>query len=248
MKKTVITLALCLLCGINISAQITTDSTDIVISGRPTSLEFYDFPDEEITGPGIRAAYYDPNDTYNAFRMGIGYRGQYFTDKCSSALNLPTGFCGSIDISYRRFYFGINVGFEEGILGADNFHYDRREDYDWNKGENIKIAPVMVRSGFNIINRGPICMTAFFGLGGSTIQQDTGKKSGENEQPVYSKIKGTGSEIGLMARHTLYSFIYTRTSLEVTAGVSVSQNKYESIGTTYSVNGFLTFNMALGFR
>ena len=247
MKKTVIALALCLLCVVNMSAQITPDSTDIVITGQPIGVELFDFVDEEITGPGLRPAYYDPNNKYNAFRVGLGYQCQYFVDKCSSALKLPNGLCCTMDISYRRFYFGMNFGFEEGLLGADNFHYDRREDYNWNKGEDYTLSPISVRTGFNIINKGPVFMTTFVGLGGATIQQDTGKNSGENANPINSKIKGTSTELGIMTRSKIYRFCYPQSALEVTAGAYVSRTNFESLGTTYSLNGFLTFNLALSF-
>lgn len=243
MKKTVIALALCLLCGLNINAQIKTDSNNIVITGQPIDVEIFDnVVEDRIQIENFKRS----GNLYNAIRFGFGYQGLYYWGKCSSAFNLPTGLCCSIDISYRRFFFGSHFGFGEGILGADNFHYDRREDYYWNKGEDYTISPIFLRTGFNIINKGPVCLTAFAGLGGAGIKQDTGKNHGENDLPVHSEIKGTSTELGLMARHKMYVFPYN-SSLEITAGVSVSQNKYESIGTTYSLNVFLTFNLGLGF-
>jgi len=181
----------------------------------------------------------EPHFTKKAFGVGLyaGYYGEMFVGGASSsALPMLNGFNFGINVPYNSAYFAfdMNLGFG-GKLKEDNFYYDPKEDYNWQKGKNYKGGNLMLLAGYTLMDSPKSALTPFFGAGIAFLDQATGEVV--EEQPVLSEINGLKIEAGVQFGYKLSR------SLNTTSG---KRGEYAESSLKFKLYGAMTRNKNLG--
>ncbi|MBR3658369.1 MAG: hypothetical protein IKN61_00485 [Bacteroidaceae bacterium] len=251
MKKIVIAFALYMLCQMNISAQTYNDSINEPVKLRLTGLDENACltgqviglePCESICGRYI----YDTER--RTMRIDVGYSALNNFGPLSESIGWVNGLHFSLDLMRERLYFGIGGNSYMGLLKSDNFFYDRKEDFNWQKDERVDQFIFSIKTGVKLIDKPNFGVVPNIGFGVATLEQSTGKRynTESNTNYIKSAIEGFHTEAGLFAYYSLFDCsTFWITSSDITLGFNAARTVYEKIGPVYSLSAYLTISLKL---
>ncbi|MCQ2146897.1 MAG: hypothetical protein MJZ16_05200 [Bacteroidales bacterium] len=184
------------------------------------------------------------------FGFYFGYQAEAFMGgKVSEALPVMHGLNLGFDFPYKRVYFGIDMtlGFG-GKLKLDEFYYDPKYDYYWQKGTNCQSGNISFLVGYNVWDTNTSSLSPFAGVGVTFLDQFTGEKGKGNEK-IQSEIDGLRIEAGLQysckLSRRLYALYgnggsYMESNLRFKLFGAMTDNK--AFGNFYSLNFGIVWN------
>ena len=251
MKKIVIAFALYMLCQMNISAQTYNDSINEPVKLRLTGLDDNACLTGQVIGlepcESISGRYI--HDTgRRSMRINIGYSAINNFGPLSESIGWGNGLHFSYDIMCKRLFFGFGGNRYMGFLKSDNFFYDRKEDFNWQKDEKVDQDILTIKTGVRLIERPQFGLVTNIGFGVASLEQSTGKRfnTENNNNYIKSKIEGFHAEAGLFAYYSLFNCNeYWFTNADISLGLNAARTEYEKFGPVYSLNAFLTISLKL---
>lgn len=254
MKKIVIVIAFALymLCQMNISAQILNDTINEPTKLRLTGLDENglingDVVDLMVNESCCGISLYD-DEWRKTMRIDVGYSALNNFGPLSESIGWVNGLHFSLDLMRERLYFGIGGNSYMGLLKSDNFFYDRKEDFNWQKDERVDQFIFSIKTGVKLIDKPNFGVVPNIGFGVATLEQSTGKRynTESNTNYIKSAIEGFHTEAGLFAYYSLFDCsTFWITSSDITLGFNAARTVYEKIGPVYSLSAYLTISLKL---
>lgn len=135
-----------------------------------------------------------------------------------------------------------------GGLKADNFYYDSKLDYYWQKDETGRCDKFLIRVGYDVIDRKNIAIAPTVGVGTTCLIQNTGQKDDKGET-INSKIGGFNRLTAGLSFGYKYLRVYDQwhflNERMIKLNVMAARTRFNDLGPTWSLNVGLSFENKL---
>lgn len=171
----------------------------------------------------------------------IGYEGDCFGKPVSEGLTMSNGFNFGFILESRRLVFELSMTMGGcGKMRADNFYYDEKKDYTWEKGKTCTSGIMQLAAGARIINKPYYALRPMVGIGVGFIDQffDNGS----------SETSGLRLAAGLVFDYK-HKRVYTSYPMPsyrehcISFRLFGSRTTFDKVGETFSINFGVGFSV-----
>ena len=174
------------------------------------------------------------------FGISLMYDFEYFREPVSTAYKPLHGVQVMGYLYMGRFWSDISYTWSWcGGLKTDDFYYDKKLDYYWQKGESARSDKFVIRVGYDVIDSKYIAIAPAIGVGTTCLIQNTGVED-DKGVTTNSKIGGFNRLTAGLSFGYKYLRIYDQwkflSERMVRLNVMAANTRFHDLGSTWSLN------------
>jgi hypothetical protein len=172
----------------------------------------------------------------------FGYNSQLFGSSISNYIGPTHGVIMGFDFLIRNFGVGLSLAFgSAGPLKADDFYYDSKDDYQWQKGVNCGSGITMINLSYNILDKPAFSLIPEAGFGVHYFSQKLPedlktKDNSDSEISCFAFKAGMNFNIKLRRKLSLAYGNYSYSETCLVLKVFGARSMFKEIGPVNSIN------------